>query len=95
MKKIKYNYEEFGSFATRQFSILTAISVHLKGVGSHKNVDTKGLCAIKPISISVHHLQFENYGQSFSFPAIPTTYSFLTLVLPRLSNPKMSTWSRV
>ena len=31
------NDEDFGSFATRRFSTLTAIFGHLDGVGSHKN----------------------------------------------------------
>ena len=30
-------YEDFASFATRQFSTLTTISVHLEVIVSHKN----------------------------------------------------------
>ena len=67
--------EHSDSFATSQFSTLTTVFGHLKGVSSHKNTKiSKGMCVLRLVS-SDHHLQLKcKGGHFFSVPSLHREY---------------------
>ena len=74
MKKKNNNnneYEDFASFATRQISILTKISGHLKGIFSH-NIIISYMYILTYLYILAEISAYHLHGWSFLFQAIPT-----------------------
>ena len=70
-------YEDFASFATCQFSTLTTISEHLKGIVSHRNTQYYKLYVYFNLCVYISRdfslpLAIEMYRRPFFFRAIPT-----------------------